>query len=261
MVSLRLECGAEEKDEVIAALWEEGTQGVTEVDLPANRTELRAFFDAPFDAAAFAPFGPRWEEEPDVDWAAASRAAWPAREVGTRWFVVPPWNEDPVPAGRVRLVINPGVGFGTGADLTTQLCLEAIERELRPEDSVFDFGTGSGILALAAYALGARAVIAADIDWDAVLAAREDLPEGVGLFVGSIRSVRDGSVDLLLANLNAETIANHAADMRRVLRPGGRVIISGVPPRHGERVVKALTANQMPPREVYEQDIWLRIVC
>jgi ribosomal protein L11 methyltransferase len=261
MVSLRLECSVEQKDELIAALWEEGTQGITEVDLNANRVELRAFYEAPFEAGAFAAFGARWEEEPDVDWAAETRARWPGFTVGQRFWVVPPWNEDPTPEGRVRLVINPGVGFGTGADLTTQLCLEALERELKASDVVFDFGTGSGILALAAHALGARAVCAADIDLDAVMAAREDLPAAVGLFVGSIRSVRDGSVDVLLANLNAETIANHAAEMRRVLRPGGRVIISGVPPRHGERVVKALTANGMAPREVHEEDIWLRIVC
>ncbi|MBL8236381.1 MAG: 50S ribosomal protein L11 methyltransferase [Bryobacterales bacterium] len=261
MVSLRLECDAEQKDELIAALWENETLGVTEVDLNANRVGLTAFFDAPFDAAAYAAYGARWEEEPEVDWAAETRARWPGFAVGERFWVAPPWNEEPTPEGRVRLVINPGVGFGTGADLTTQLCLEALERELRTADTVFDFGTGSGILALAAQALGARAVLAADIDLDAVLAAREDLPAAVGLFVGSIRSVRDASVDVLLANLNAETIANHAAEMRRVLRPGGRVIISGVPPRHGERVVKALTANGIPPREVHEQDIWLRIVC
>jgi ribosomal protein L11 methyltransferase len=261
MVSLRLECGVEQKDELIAALWEEGTLGITEVDLNANRVELRAFYEAPFDESAFAAFGARWEEEPEVDWAAETRARWPGFTVGERFWVVPPWNEDPTPEGRVRLVITPGVGFGTGADLTTQLCLEALERELKPTDVVFDFGTGSGILALAAHALGARAVCAGDIDLDAVMAAREDLPEAVGLFVGSIRSVKDASVDVLLANLNAETIANHAAEMRRVLREGGRVIISGVPPRHGERVVKALTANGMAPREVHEEDIWLRIVC
>jgi ribosomal protein L11 methylase PrmA len=73
--------------------------------------------------------------------------------------------------------------------------------------------------------------------------------------------VRDQSIDLLLANLNAETIASHAAEFRRVLRTDGRVIISGVPPRHGERVVKALTSHGLPPREVLERDIWLRIVC
>lgn len=261
MVSLRLECSVEQKDELIAAFWEDGTEGVTEVDLNGNRTELRAFFAQRFDASAYSAYGARWEEEPDIDWAAEARAAWPGREIGERWFVVPPWNEDPAPEGRIRLVINPGVGFGTGADLTTRLCLEALERELRPEDSVFDFGTGSGILALAAHAMGSARVIAADIDLDAVLAAREDLPAAVGLFVGSIRSIQDASVDMLLANLNAETIANHAPEMRRVLRPGGRIIISGVPPRQRERVVKALTANGMPPREVYEEDIWLRIVC
>lgn len=261
MVSLRLECNADQKDELVAALWEDGTQGITEVDLNANRVELRAFFEEEFDAAAYAAHGARWEVEPDIDWAAETRKAWPGRMVGKRFWIVPPWNEDETPEGRVRLVINPGVGFGTGADLTTQLCLEALEREVRPEDVVFDFGTGSGILALAAHAIHTKKVLAADIDTDAVLMAKEDLPPEVGLFVGSIRSIRDASIDLLLANLNAETITNHAADMARVLRPGGRVIISGVPPRHGERVVKALTANGIPPREVYEQDIWLRIIC
>jgi ribosomal protein L11 methyltransferase len=261
MVSLRLECNADQKDELVAALWEDGTQGITEVDLNANRVELRAFFEEEFDAAPYAAHGARWEVEPDIDWAAETRAAWPGRMVGKRFWIVPPWNEDETPEGRVRLVINPGVGFGTGADLTTQLCLEALEREVRPGDVVFDFGTGSGILALAAHAINTKKVLAADIDTDSVLMAKEDLPPEVGLFVGSIRSIRDASIDLLLANLNAETITNHASEMARVLRPGGRVIISGVPPRHGERVVKALTTNGIPPREVYEQDIWLRIVC
>jgi ribosomal protein L11 methyltransferase len=261
MFSLRLQCNVDQKDDLVAALWEDGTQGITEVDLNANRVELIAFFDAVFGAAAYAPYGPQWEKEPDIDWAAQTRAAWPGRKVGQRFWVVPPWNEEPTPDGRLRLVINPGVGFGTGADLTTQLCLEALERELRPEETVFDFGTGSGILALAAHALGARAVLAADIDLDSVQAARQDLPQSVGLFVGSIRSVRDSCVDMLLANLNAETITNHAAEMRRILRPGGRVVISGVPPRHGERVVKALTANGIAPKEIIEKDIWLLIVC
>lgn len=261
MVSLRLVAPAGEKDDWIARLWEVETLGVTETDLPENRIELKAFFTEQFDAAAFESCQPQWEQEPDVDWAAESRAAWPARLVGAKWFVVPPWNEEPVPEGRVRLVINPGVGFGTGSDLTTQLCLEALEQELKTEDAVFDFGTGSGILALAAHSLGAKSVAAADIDEDAVRAAREDLPPAIGLFVGSIRGIQDASVDLILANLNAETITNHAAEMRRILRPGGRVIISGVPPRHGERVGKALTANGLPPREVLERDIWLRIVC
>lgn len=261
MVSLHLKLPATEKDAVIATLWEAGTAGVTESDLPSNECALQAFFESPIDDSGFANYSPRWEEEPDIDWAAETRAAWPARTVGLRWFIVPPWNEDAVPANRIRLVINPGIGFGTGNDLTTQLCLEALECEWRLGDTVLDFGTGSGILALAASALGAKKVVACDIDDEAVRAARLDLPGNIGLFTGSIRSVRDASIDLLLANLNAETIANHAAEMRRVLRPGGRVIISGVPPRHRDRVSKALSANGLPPREVYEEQIWLRIVC
>src|SRR5689334_15775832 len=61
MVSLRLECNADQKDELVAALWEDGTQGITEVDLNANRVELRAFFEEEFDAAQYAAHGARWE--------------------------------------------------------------------------------------------------------------------------------------------------------------------------------------------------------
>jgi ribosomal protein L11 methyltransferase len=154
-------------------------------------------------------------------------------------------------------VINPGIAFGTGADTTTQLALEVLERTVRPGDRVFDFGTGSGILALAALRLGAAQVHGCDIDHDAVVAAREDMPAEIGLFTGTLRSIQPQWADVIFANINAETVAHNAEEMKRVLKPGGRLIVGGIPPRHADRVIKALGAQEWTLRERVDRDIWV----
>lgn len=257
MHSLELDCSHDEKDDIIAQLWELDTAGVTELDLTANRVTLRAFFAEPFDASAFSAYNPQWAEEPDIDWQKESEAAWPGREVGERLFVAPPWSMEPTPPGRIRLVINPGIAFGTGADTTTQLALEVLERTVRPGDKLLDFGTGSGILALAAHHLGAASVHGCDIDHDAVVAARHDMPPAIGLFTGTLRSVQDQWADVILANINAETVSHNASEMKRVLKPGGRLIVGGIPPRHAERVINALGAQEWILRERVDRDIWV----
>jgi len=257
MHSLTLDCTQDEKDELLGRLWELDTAGVTENDLTASRVSLRAFFDEPFDSTEFAAFDPQWAEEPDTDWQAESEAAWPGRPVGERLFIAPPWCQEPTPPGRERVVINPGVAFGTGADTTTQLALEILERTVQPGDRVFDFGTGSGILALAALRLGAAAVHGCDIDHDAIVAARADMPAEIGLFTGSLRSIESHWADVIFANINAETVSHNAEEMKRVLKPGGRLIVGGIPPRHAERVIKALSAQQWTLRERVDRDIWV----
>ena len=82
---------------------------------------------------------------------------WPSITVG-RFFVVAPLSEDETPEGLLRLSVHPGLAFGTGRDTTTQLCLEALEGLIAPGMEVLDVGTGSGILAQAAYLLGAGKV-------------------------------------------------------------------------------------------------------
>src|ERR1700738_1813831 len=84
--------------------------------------------------------------------------------VGARFFLVPEWRDDPTPAGRFRIAVNPGQAFGTGVHETTRLCLEAIEEFVRPGSAVLDVGTGSGILARAAALLGAKRVYGCDVD-------------------------------------------------------------------------------------------------
>ena len=123
------------------------------------------------DAAAllqrFAEFSPELREEEPTDWERVTREAWPPLCVGERFYLVAPWDEAAVtPAGRLRLEIYPGMACGTGRHPATQLCLQAIERYVRPGARVLDVGSGSGILSDAARLMGAAQVIGCDIDPD-----------------------------------------------------------------------------------------------
>src|SRR5215471_10804929 len=160
MFSLEIECDPEDRELLIAELWEQGSEGIVELGPGA----VRAFFDDTADRRALrSQFpGAREREEEQHDWVQSSRDLLQPIRVGHRFFLVPEWRDDPAPDGRFRITINPGMAFGTGVHETTQLCIEALEDFLRPGMNVLDVGTGSGILAKAAALLGAGTVTACD---------------------------------------------------------------------------------------------------
>lgn len=256
---LHVECAAGEKDRLIAELWERGTAGIAEEDLPGGGSRLAAFFKETIDVSDLAAWEPRWEAVEDRDWVEVAQAQWSPVEVGARFYLVPAWSDQPAPPGRLRLRMNPGRACGTGWHAATQLCLEAMERHVTPGASLLDVGTGSGILLVAAVLLGAGRIYACDIDADAVAAARERLREegiAAGLFVGSLRSVRSASIDVAVANINAETLLALAPEIARIRKPGGRAILSGFSRRHLERVRAAYPAC----RETLEKQDWVALV-
>jgi ribosomal protein L11 methylase PrmA len=189
------------QDALVAELWEAGTAGVTE-----GAGFVEAFFE---DRDVAARFGEPIEA-PDIDWVAQIQGSWPALEIGEKFFVVPPWSTEPTPAGRFRLEINPGTQFGTGRHPCTQLCLEALERNVKPGDSVLDVGSGSGILSIAAKMLGAGRVVACDIE--------EDSGHPVPFFQGSVDAVRSGMFDVVVANINEDVTGSMWPDFERVAR-------------------------------------------
>lgn len=119
------------------------------------------------------------------------RRLWGAATAG---IVEGDWNREPTPPGRLRLEVNPGLAGGTERHLCTQMCLEAMERWVRPGDSLLDVGVGSGILSVAARLLGARYVAGCDIDAEALAVASET--RAAGLFAGSADAVRSRSLDV-----------------------------------------------------------------
>ncbi len=158
MFSLELDCKQEERDLLIAELWEQGSSGIQESDA-GNR--LRAFFDDDADPIALAmhfdAYPLRWREEESIDWVEIANAKLTPMLAGARFFLVPQWRSDPTPPDRLRIEVNSGLAFGTGAHESTQLCLEALERVVKPGITVLDVGAGSGILSQAARLLGRRA--------------------------------------------------------------------------------------------------------
>jgi ribosomal protein L11 methyltransferase len=218
MFSLEIECDPEDRDLLIAELWDEGSAGIVEL----NARCLRAFFEEQADREKLLRLfpGAGYREEEQRDWVQSSRDLLQPMEVGRRFFLVPEWRDDPAPPGRFRIAVNPGMAFGTGVHETTRLCIEALEESVSPGMRVLDVGTGSGILARVAELLGAGAVFACDTDPVAVEVA------GRG-FVGSVDAVATASVDLVVANISPEAIVALAPDCLRVLRVNGIFLASG----------------------------------
>jgi ribosomal protein L11 methyltransferase len=247
LFSLEIECDPEDRELLIADLWDHHSAGIVEL----SPSRVRAFFEDDEDRNELLQLFPgstvRIEE--DRDWVQSAQEMLQPMAVGQRFFLAPEWRDDPTPAGRFRIVVNPGMAFGTGAHETTQLCLEALEEFVKPGDRVLDAGTGSGILAQAAALLGAGCVYACDIDPVAIEISRHG-------FIGSVDAVAAGAVDLVVANISPEVIVRLAPDLLRVLRPGGVLLASGLELPEVDLVQAALP----PAREVRHKGNWALIV-
>ncbi len=236
MYSLLIGCTDENRESLIERLWSESTLGIVE-----GETTLEAFFEDESVISRLANLQPQRIEPEDVDWEEETKRSFPPVLVGARFFLVPPWNEDPTPEGRERLVINPGSACGTGYHPCTQLCLALLEEHVKPGMRVLDVGAGSGILSKAVAILGGTAV-ACDIDPDAV-----EQCDWTPRFVGSVNAVGANSFDSIVANISAEAHRELLPEYRRVAK---QLILSGF------EAMETLNAE----RERRELDGWFAIV-
>jgi len=250
LFSLFLQCLPTEQDELSAELWESGTCGIQEE--PGG---LRAFFEEAEQAVLVDRFRaqrPVLRQEQGIDWAQVSRDAWPPLAVGERFYLAPPWRDDPTPAGRLRLEMTPGMACGTGHHPATQLCLEALERTVKRADCVVDVGVGSGILSVAARLLGAGMVIACDIDVDAVLIAKARLG-ATPLFAGSAHAIKSAVADVIVANISSAAVEELAEELERIAKPNAKLIVSGFPEWD--------TPDQFRPKVELKKAGWLCWIC
>jgi ribosomal protein L11 methyltransferase len=213
---------------------------------------LLAWFAAKDEAEdAAAAVGGRLAEVTDEDWGESWKKGLGPISVG-RVFVRPSWVEAAAPAGSAEVVLDPGMAFGTGTHPTTALCLAALSDLLaaRPDASVLDVGTGSGLLAIAARKLGAGRVAGNDNDPVAVdvaraNAARNGVPE-IALTVEPVAAVA-GPFDLVVANILANTLVELAPEIASQLAPGGAVLLSGILAPQEAEVRAAYLAQGLRP--------------
>ena len=168
------------------------------------------------------------------DWLAGYRERARPFPVGDIWWVDPrPESSISPPAGRRRLVIEPRMAFGSGSHESTQLILLELERLGVDGATILDIGTGSGILAIAAAELGAKMVVAIDIDEDAIWVAREttDLQErraGVRYVIGSPDCLAAVEFDIVMCNMISANLLPVLPQFRAFLEPGGMAVLSGL---------------------------------
>ncbi|MCB9833595.1 MAG: 50S ribosomal protein L11 methyltransferase [Planctomycetes bacterium] len=177
----------------------------------------------------------------EVDWEEAWKERHPALDLGRALHVVPPWNEDETPTGRLRVVIEPGMAFGLGDADSTRFSYELLEAALTRGDRVADVGCGSGLLAIAARRLGAGRVEACDVEAAAAEATCANalrnaiaLGEAEPAFLvhqGSVETL-DGPFDLIVANIVWEIIEPMLPALILRLAPAGRLVIGGIRPAH-----------------------------
>lgn len=185
----------------------------------------------------------QWERIEPQDWNASWKAGFDPVVVGDI-AVVAPWHQPAGHAG-VTLVIEPAQAFGTGHHETTTTCLSALQDLDLGGASVFDVGTGTGVLALAAKALGAARVLAVDFDPLAVTAAAENAEANalaIDVAEGSASSAGAEQFDLVIANIDTATLSALAADLVQAVAPGGQFIGSGVSNERIDEAVAALAA-------------------
>jgi ribosomal protein L11 methyltransferase len=211
------------------------------------RARLQALFAADADVAAVlaaacaaaglpVPAAPAVTPVAEQDWVRLTQSQFTPLRITGRLWVVPSWCEPPEPSA-INLLIDPGLAFGTGSHATTRLCLGWLDATLRGGERVIDYGCGSGILAIAALKLGASSATGVDIDPQALLAARDNAAHNsVAAEFLPAQGARLEPADVLVANILTNPLKLLAPMLAQLVRPGGRLALSGVLAQQAEEV-------------------------
>lgn len=206
---------------------------------------------------------------PDTDWEEDWKSNYPPQAVGTRFLVLPYWLSDTDTQGRLPVILDPGLTFGTGAHPSTQMVMEAMETVVKPGVTCLDLGSGSGILSIAALRLGAKLSVGVDIDPKAEDAARENAgyngytsPEFTAL-TGNVLEDRElmerlaaMEADVVLVNIVADVIIALSPVLPELLKAGSALILSGILDTRLPEVIAAVESAGLSVTTVRSKEDW-----
>ena len=205
----------------------------------------------------------------DVDWEESWKDNYPPQEVGENLVVLPYWLAENYEGGRMPIILDPGLTFGTGAHPSTQMVMETMERAIRPGAKCLDLGSGSGILSIAALRFGASKAIGIDIDPKAEDIARENAayngfhsPEFTAL-TGNVtedhalmEELAKQSWDVVLVNIVADVIIGLAPVLPKFMNENTLLICSGILDTRLRDVTAALEAAGLTIASLREKEDW-----
>lgn len=201
----------------------------------------------------------------EEDWANEWKNYYKPTKVGEKVVVKPTWEEYEAKEGDLIIELDPGMAFGTGTHETTSMCIQQLEKYVKQDSKVFDIGCGSGILAIAAAQLGAKEVVAGDLDEVAVKVSKENceinnVSYKVVVKHGSLFEVVDSKADVIVANIIADIIKILAKDVSKFLKDDGVFISSGIILAKIDEVCQALEENGFEIVKVERLGEWSAIV-
>lgn len=201
----------------------------------------------------------------EEDWSESWKNFFEPVRISPRLVVKPSWRRYTALPGEIIMELDPGMAFGTGTHPTTRLCLQMIEKYLKPGDAFLDVGTGSGILMIAAAGLGAETLTGIDNDPVAAAVARKNLVKNhpgksARIITGNLVDTVLGRYDLVTANILAEVILALLDSIRPLINPGGIFIASGILEDRQDRIIEKMKSAGFTVLEIAAGEKWVTVV-
>ena len=273
----RLDIGAKAETDIIAGLLSgEVSGGWEELAVDGGKTIFRIHAERPEflerlrdRIAVFVPDAEfEFSELPEQNWVDSWKEFFTPVECGKRFVVLPPWLAGADFGKRIKILIEPASAFGTGHHASSALCLGALDTllesgKLEKGQKFLDLGCGSGILGLAAALTGLNGM-GIDNDILAIDNAQKNRRlngvENLELFCGSVEKARSGAYDLIMANILAAPLIEMAPDICGALKPGGKLVLSGILQRQAEEVRQAYEARGVTLQQTLARDEWVALI-
>ena len=200
----------------------------------------------------------------EEDWANNWKKYYKPTKIGENITIKPVWEDYEPLENEMVIELDPGMAFGTGTHETTRMCILALEKYVKADTTVFDIGTGSGILVIAAAKMGAKHVLGVDLDPVAVNSAKENVAlnnlNNIEILEGNLMDLVEGKGDLIVANIIAEIITVLVDQVKDCLKKGGIFISSGIIKERESMVVEKLKSSGFAVKETIYDGEWVCIV-